>query len=174
MGREGPAGITAPAGIRAPAGVATPAGTTGPRAAGGATAAVAEDGEDKRKGREKVNDQIKVLKTLLPEVNNNPIAAKVSILQSAVTALRTKNDICNSLLAEIAHLREENERLKAKIKQFEDPFLPPSYSFLPHYPPSHVNSMLDPKRHDGYTFPKISSFSSPHGSSPFAQQRHTW
>jgi len=127
--------------------------------------------DTERKGRQKINNEIKVLKALLPELQNSA-APKVSVLQCAVDTLKRKTEHFNSLMTKFSHLREENEILHLELNRLRQLHAggclppPPTTSALtpvghPPAPPSaaiftndvDANS-LDPKRNEGLSFPR--------------------
>eukprot|EP00026_Physarum_polycephalum_P006436 Phypoly_transcript_06478.p1 GENE.Phypoly_transcript_06478~~Phypoly_transcript_06478.p1 ORF type:complete len:492 (+),score=100.01 Phypoly_transcript_06478:230-1705(+) len=128
--------------------------------------------DTERKGRQKINSEIKVLKSLLPELQNSA-APKVSVLQCAVDTLKRRTEYATSVQQQNAHLRDENKSLKAEIARLQH--LLSMASSPPNQVPLHLHSVssgsapmhhsspanlhqplesLDHnKRHEGFSFP---------------------
>lgn len=71
-----------------------------------------------QKGRQKINDQINELKSLLPEcryVNTT----KASILECAVNSLKRMQAVGNQLILANKKLMKENKRLRSELEKFD-------------------------------------------------------
>lgn len=71
-----------------------------------------------QKGRQKINDQINELKSLLPEcryVNTT----KASILECAVNSLKRMQSVGNQLIVANKKLMRENKRLRTELEKFD-------------------------------------------------------
>jgi len=72
--------------------------------------------DTERKGRQKINSEILLLKDLLPELQN-AAAPKANVLQCAVDNLKRLQALCQTLLTTNLQLKDENKKLWVEVNR---------------------------------------------------------